>query len=334
MARKKYAVIIFLVMLLLVAMGIFYAYFYQQQKALADRRESLAATGTIEAKTIMTSFKVPGRIETLLFDEGATVEKGQELAVLETQEIEARLLQAEGSCQAAEGLAGQAEKAVSLTSQTVEAKIAQAEANLTNYQQKFDRVKSLHESGAIADSQFDEAANALKAAQGQLDEARAGREKVEVAQQEHLAAVGKAQQAQGVLQEAQTAMNNTRLKSPISGYITQKVIEEGEMLNAGTPVFEISDLKHPYVKVFIDERKIGRVYLQQAVEVRVDAFPRKVFPGKVVWISDAGQFAVQKAINEQYSHDIRSFEVKIDLPNDDLALKTGMTASVQFAEGK
>ncbi|MDD3269250.1 MAG: efflux RND transporter periplasmic adaptor subunit [Syntrophomonadaceae bacterium] len=330
--KKKNAVIIFLILAVIAAAGIFLAYFNHRQNELADKRESLTATGTIEAKTLMLSFKVPGKIQALLVDEGSLVEKGQEVAILESQELEAKYVQAEGANQAAMGLAGQAEKAVSINDQTIAAKIEQAEAALNNARQKYDRAKSLHDSGAISDSSFDEATNNLKASQGLLDEALAAQGKVEVARQEYAAALGKSRQAQGALEEAQAYLDNTHLKAPITGYVTQKYLEEGEMLNAGTPVMELTDLPHSYVKVFIDENKIGRVKLHQTAEVRVDAYPEQVFTGQVVWINDAGQFAVQKAINEQYSHDIRSFEVKIDLPNENLKLKTGMTAAVRILE--
>lgn len=332
--RKKNAVIIFLLLAVIAAAGIFYAYFYQMQSELAAERESLTATGTIEARTVMASFKVPGKIQALLLEEGSMVVKGQELAILESRELEAKYTQAEGAKQAAEGLAGQAEKAIRINEQTIAAKIEQAEAALTNARQKFERAKSLHDSGAISDSSFDEASNNLRAAQGMRDEAVAAQGKVEVARQEHLAALGKSQQAQGSLQEAQAYLDNTHLLAPITGCITQKYLDEGEMLNAGTPIMEISDLQHTFVKIFIDEHKIGRVKMDQAAEIKVDAFPGQVFTGKVVWINDAGQFAVQKAINEQYSHDIRSFEVKVDLPNEDLKLKTGMTATVKILEEK
>jgi len=119
----------------------------------------------------------------------------------------------------------------------------------------------------------------------------------------------------------------------MSGYITQKYLQLGEMLNAGTPVFEITDLAHTYVNIYISEDKIGRVQLNQEAEITVDAFPERVFKGKVVLVNGAGEFAVKKAINEQYEHDIRSFKVKIDVPNSDLALKTGMTARVKIIEG-
>ena len=88
----------------------------------------------------------------------------------------------------------------------------------------------------------------------------------------------------------------------------------GELVNAGTPVLEITDIEHTYVKVFISETKIGRVHLDQEAEVSVASFPDRVFKGRVVWINDAGDFAVRKAVSEQDEHDLRSFEVKIDLP--------------------
>ena len=344
--KKKIAVAVLLAVVVIGAASMLYGYFYHQQQALAVERNSLTATGTIEATTAMASFKVPGRINNFLANEGDRVEKGQELGTLEDAELRAKLAQAQGLSQAAQGSVQQAGDAVNLTSETVNASIEQAQAlvakaqvGVTNTKQQYDRVKVLHESGAASDSQLDQAANAyqaalsdLDAAQGKLNEALAARMQVQVAQSQSLAAAGNASAAQGGVQEAQAYLNNTHLKSPISGYITQKLLEAGEMVNAGTPVMEVTDLKHTYVKVYIDEKKIGRVQLGQTAEIKVDAYPHKVFKGKVVWINDAGQFAVHKAVNEQYNHDIRSYEVKIDLPNPKLELKTGMTATVKILE--
>ncbi len=343
---KTRAVLLLLLMLLTGTVSILYAYFYKHQLAMANESNSLTVTGTIEAKTVMASFKVPGKIDSILVKEGSAVEKGQELAVLDSREMEAKLLQAEGAYDAATGVAQQAGSNILLTEQSVDAAIkqaqavvSQAEVGLTDAQQKYQRVKTLYEGGAASDSTFDEASNNLavarskvEAAQGKLNEVLAAQIKVQLARAQYEAAIGQSKQAEGAVQEAQAYLDNTHLYSPISGYITAKMLEEGEMLNAGTPVFEITDLEHSYVKVFIDEKKIGRVRLNQEAMVKVEAYPEKVFRGKVVWINDAGEFAVHKAVNEQYNHDIRSFEVKIDLPNEFLELKTGMTATVSLIE--
>ncbi len=344
--QKKLTLLVFLALIIVTAL-IFFGYFYQNSITTAEEKEALTATGTIEAKSVMASFKVAGRISTLYVEEGSKVEKDQKLAELENSQLAAKLTQAQGAYQAALSQAEEAEKAIALTEQQIaatiarlEAKVAQAEVNLNDAKQLYDRMKVLHESEAISDSEFEKAQNGYEAAQQQLkeaqaalDEAIASKIKVQVAQSQYQAALGQSEQAKGALEEAQAYMNDTLLKSPISGYITQLFLEEGEMVNAGTPVFEITDLAHPYVKVYISERKIGRVRLNQPVEVKVDAYPNKTFKGKVVWINDAGEFAVKKAVSDQHEHDLRSFEVKIELPNPDLLLKVGMTATVKILEG-
>ncbi|MEN6460362.1 MAG: efflux RND transporter periplasmic adaptor subunit [Syntrophomonas sp.] len=343
--KKKKSVIILFVVLIA---GILFitGFFVKRQVTLNNQRDSLTATGTIEARTVMASFKIPGQIENLLVDEGSQVVAGQELAVLDSRELQAKLAQAQGAYQATQGQASQANSAIPLTSQTIEAAIQQAQAGVVkaqvgvkNARQKYDRAQSLFESGAASQSQLDEASDNYNAsqndqqlAQGKLNEALAARLKVQTSQYQYDAAVGQSNQAQGAIQEAQTYLDNTHLLAPTSGYITEKTLEQGEMISAGTPLFEITDLTHTYVKVFIDEQKIGRVKLNQTAQIKVDSFPNRVFTGRVVWINEAGQFAVKKAINDQYSHDIRSFEVKIDVPNNDLALKTGMTAMVTILE--
>ncbi|MEN6351321.1 MAG: efflux RND transporter periplasmic adaptor subunit [Syntrophomonas sp.] len=329
---KRNMVFLFLLILFIAAIVILVGYFSRQQAIVTQAHDSLTATGTIEATTVNAAFKIAGKIDQMYVDEGMEVKKDQVLAELDSREIKAKLVQAQGLDQAAERTVEQADKGVAATRQTVDAKIEQAQAGLTSAQQKYDRAKSLHDSGAIADSAFDDAVNNLQNYQGLLDEALAGRQKVAAAEAELLAAQGTSQQAKGGLQEVEAYMANTKLLSPINGFISIKYLEAGEMLNAGTPVFEISDLRDSYVKVYIDESKIGRVKLDQAAEVRVPAYPDQVFKGKVVKISDAGDFAVHKAINEMYSHDIRSFEVRVNIPNDDLHLKTGMTATVTILE--
>jgi HlyD family secretion protein len=345
-SNKKKGVFILLAALVIAGLAIIIGYFNHQENTLARVQNSLTATGTIEATTVNAAFKIPGKISKVHIDEGMEVKQGQVLAELESQEIAAKLAQARGAAAAAQGQSRQAEQAIPLTAESVEAAVQQAQAmvekaqvGVTNSQQQFERVEALHKEGAISTSDYDKAKNAydaalndMAAAQGKLNEALSARMKVTVVQHQHEAAQGQAEQAQGAVQEAQAYLDNTKLLSPINGFVTIKYLEAGEMLNAGTPVFEISDLRHSFVKVYIDEKKIGRVKLDQEVEVTVPAYPDKVFKGKVVKISDAGDFAVHKAVNEMHSHDIRSFKVKIDLDNKDLKLKTGMTASVTILE--
>ncbi|AQS60297.1 HlyD family secretion protein [Desulforamulus ferrireducens] len=344
--QKKKKIALFFLGLIAVTVLILGGYFYKKQANLAEERNSLTATGTVEATSVLASFKVPGRLAELLVDEGSLVKKGDLLAALETRELEAELAQALGAHEAAIANSRQAQEAIPLTSQQVEttiaqcqAKVEQAQVKLKSAQQTYDRMVELHKAGAISDSQFEDATNNYEAAKKVLEEAQAGlaqaeaaRLKVGVSQAQYEAALGQATQAQGAVEKATAYLENSKLKAPIGGFITQKYLEPGEMLSAGTPVLEITDLANTYVKVFISEQKIGRVQLGQQAEIRVAAFPDKVFKGEVVFINNAGEFAVKRAINEQYQHDLRSFEVKIAVPNPDYALKVGMTANVKILE--
>jgi len=340
------AIIIGIFLLIVIAAVLLFISQAKHQAAISRERDSLTATGTVEAKKVMASFKVPGKIANLLVDEGSKVEQGQDLASLDNRELTSKLTQARGAFEAASAQARQASGSVPLTSQQVEttieqtrAKVAQAEVGVTDAGQQLERARALHDSGAIANKSFDDAKNNFDLAQNKLNEAQSGldqalsaRLKVEVAQSQYEATVGQSNQAGGAVEEAQAYLDNSLLRAPISGYITQKLLEQGEMVNAGTPVLEITDIQHTYIKIFITESKIGRVRLGQAAEVTVDSFPDRVIPGKVVWINNAGDFAVHRAVNDQYEHDVRSFEVKVDVPNLDLVLKTGMTAHVKLVE--
>jgi HlyD family secretion protein len=343
--RGKAAISV-LFLLIIAATVLLFISLAKHQASVEMERDSLTATGTVEAKKVMASFKVPGKIATLQVEEGSKVEQDQELASLDTRELTAKLAQAAGAFEAASAQARQAGSSVSLTSQQVEAaieqaraKVAQAEVGVTSARQQLERVQELHKNGAISDSSLDDAKNNFDLAQNKLNEAQSGlnqalsaRLQVQVVQSQYEASLGQSNQAGGAVEEARAYLDNAVLKAPISGYITQKLLEQGEMVNAGTPVLEITDIEHTYIKIFITENKIGRVRLGQAAEVTVDSFPGRVIPGKVVWINNAGDFAVRKAVNDQYDHDIRSFEVKVDVPNPDLILKTGMTARVRLVE--
>lgn len=345
--KTKKKLLVALLVLVAIAITMFTGYFIKQNTVIAEERQSLTATGTIEAKQVTASFKIPGKLASVMVEEGFPVQEGQELATLENQQLLAKLTQAQGALEAAQGQASQAGNAVSLTEEQVEAtiaqlqaKVAQAEVGLTDAQQLYERVSVLFESGAVSANEYDQAKNNYDLAQGQLDEAQAGleqalaaRTQVQVAQSQHQAALGQITQAEGALEEIRSAIDDTVLRAPTAGYVTQKYLEAGEMLNAGTPVFQITDLENPYVKVFFSEEKIGRVHLGQEAEITVPAFPDKVFTGKVVWINEAGEFAVRKAVNEQHQRDLRSFEVKVDISNNaERSLKVGMTATVKLVE--
>jgi HlyD family secretion protein len=150
-ARKKACVAVLLIVIVAVATLIFWN-FDKKQQALAAEHDSLIATGTVEAPTVMASFKVEGQIASLPVSEGDQVVQGQEIARLDDTEITAQLVQAQGAASAAAAQVQEAGSAVPLASDQADSTIAQAqamlakaEAGLQDAQQKYDQAKGMSE---------------------------------------------------------------------------------------------------------------------------------------------------------------------------------------------
>ncbi|MGO0123427.1 HlyD family secretion protein [Desulfothermobacter acidiphilus] len=285
------------------------------------------------------------------------VEQADNNLAFQRQQVEAKIQQAQALvAQAQCGLRNVEEQA-----KKAEVGVKDAEDQLQNARDLYQRLQFLHAQGAVdarkleeARVAYERAQNACQAAQierqraqnacesarqklaeaqAALEQALSGRTGLTVFAAQAEAARGQAEQADGAVREARALLDNTRLLAPMAGFITRKFVEKGEMVNAGSPVYEVADLRHPYVKIYVSETKIGRVRLGQKAEIRVEAFPDRTFTGTVVRIAEAGEFAVKKPVSEQRGQDIRSFEVKIDLANPELLLKPGMTARVRLVQG-
>ena len=314
---------------------------------MAQREETVELTGNLEADEVMASFKVPGKILQFMVDEGDEVKKGQVIARLETDELKLKVSQAQAGIEAARAQLIKAETAVGLqsgvtSSQIEEARAAveRAQANLDVWTATWTRIQELYDHGAVSAQEKDKVEAEYKGARGQLAQAQAlltkaesGQLQVSLSEDDVAAARAGLALAQAQYDEARVYLNNATLKAPMDGIVTLRPMEPGETVGAGTPVLKITDLKNTFVKVYVPESKIGRVQLGQKCKVTTQSYPGKPFEGTVTWINPAGEFATQKAISDQYEQDIRSFEVKVNVPNPDLHLKTGMTATVTFLAG-
>ncbi|MDI6711226.1 MAG: efflux RND transporter periplasmic adaptor subunit [Bacillota bacterium] len=319
----------------------------REQQLLARRAEILEVTGTVEADEVMASFKVGGKVERFFADEGDEVRKGQVIARLETDELQVKVSQAKAALEAAKAQLVKAEASVGLQSgvtrsqvEEAEAAVEQARANLEVCEATWRRIQDLYNAGAVSAQERDKAEAEYKAAKGKLaqaeaalEKARSGRLQVSLSEDDVAAARAQVALAQAKYDEALVYLNNATLKAPLGGIVTLRPVEPGETVGAGTPVMRITDLKHTRVRVYVSESKIGRVRPGQKVKVTTEAHPGREFDGVVRWINPAGEFATEKAVNDQHDTDIRAFEVKVDVPNPDLELKTGMTAKVRFPAG-
>ena len=110
------------------------------------------------------------------------------------------------------------------------------------------------------------------------------------------------------------------LKSPIDGTIIDKHVSLGEVVSPERNLFTIADLSKVWIWIDIYERDLAGVHLEDDVAVRVDAFPKKTFNGKVAYIRN------------QVDPDTRTARARIDVTNVDGRLRPGMFATVTVTD--
>jgi len=169
----------------------------------------------------------------------------------------------------------------------------------------------------------------LREAQAALKLARSNLKNIEVTEKEVQAARAQVQAARAALELAEIQLGYTELRAPFEGVIVSRNVEPGEVATIGQEVISIADLSEVDLKIFVDETEIGRVKPGQRVDVKIDTFADKTYPGKVAFISPEGEFT-PKIIQTRKERVKLVYLVKIKIPNPDFELKTGMPADAWF----
>jgi HlyD family secretion protein len=167
----------------------------------------------------------------------------------------------------------------------------------------------------------------LAGSSASLVAAEAGRKEVEKLKLDLQALQAQRDQAKAALAIAEEDLKKSRLYSPFDGFVTVKDVEEGEYVQAGTPVITVADLDEVWVKTYVPETQLGRVYLGQKAEVISDTFPGKTYPGTVTFISPEAEFT-PKNVQTQEERVKLVYRIKVTLKNPKQELKAGMPVDV------
>ncbi len=164
----------------------------------------------------------------------------------------------------------------------------------------------------------------FKTAQANLEKAQKDLERFEALLQEKAATEYQVEGArlQVKLAEAQfiiakRQVEDSKIKSPVSGTIVMKMIETGMMVGPATPVITVADLSQIKVRVNVPEKDIYKLKINQPVEVTFEAIGKQKFNGKIYTISDKADEA-------------HTFIVEVLVPNPQGTIKSGMFATVDF----
>ncbi len=298
----------------------------------------ISTTGIIEATEVNIGAEISGRIKEIRFDEGDRVEKGDILILIESDEIEAQLHQAEANLQAAKAERENIEAGISLAKANIanaEAEIEKTGVIVDDAKRTLDRYKSLLEKGILSQSEYDSAKTRYDTTLAQLKSATALYESVKASYNSALAqmrsAEAKIRQATAAVALYEAQVKDTIIKSPITGTVILRAFEPGEIITPGTTILTIDDLDNIWARIDLEETLIGRINLGTGAVVKINAISARSFEGRVIEIGEEAQFATQRDVTRG-RQDIKTFRVKVSVPEGKGVLKPGMTVTVRFEE--
>lgn len=251
-----------------------------------DISSFLTVSGVIEPKEVVRVFaKSPGQVKELLVEEGSLVKKDDLLMRLDDEQVRLQVAQARASLEVAQAsLARTRAGARPQEISQAEAAVRQAKINLNSAEENYVKMEKLFSEGAVSEQQYDQAKNSYEIAKAQYQVATESHELVtEGASPEDIKTVeAQVRQASSALELAQSQLNNTIIKAPISGNVNAITVKTGELVSSAVPLLSIIDSNELYLKTGISEKDIASVQLGQLAEVFVDAFPGEKFAGEVV----------------------------------------------------
>ncbi len=216
-------------------------------------------------------------------------------------------------------------KQVPLSIETAEAELdharalgATADSNESNKRREFERVERLLRSAAASEEEVDQkrlawivarnelttASAAITTANKRLSEAKLGSERI-VEQRDAILALkakhakalahieeceARKAAAEATLAEAQSTLDDLTITAPSAGTVVARFVDEGEVVNAGSPLFDLVNLDRLYLQVYVPETQIGRLRLGLPAKIYTDAFPKEPFDATVRYIASEAEF--------------------------------------------
>jgi len=342
-ARNKFFIIL----------GIIFAISLGYYLFSTPRGSALDLIGLVDANQVVVSPQTPGRLATLLVDEGSQVKQGDLIATIDPSELEA---QARAAAATIDSLRSQvaATEATSVATQgstkssvsnaearleSTRAQLLQTEATLQRVESDSRRIIALAKQGVASDQESVQADANLKAqqaavkalqdqvtaAQADLDSAIANTHQAHAAQSTVASTRAQLLNAEAQLKQAEVRLGYTKIYAPVTGTVSVRAAREGEYLNPGQPIVTIVDFTDTWVRAAIPETNADHIGIGDTLRIRLPG--GTVTSGKVFFKSAEADFATQRDVSRS-KRDIKTIVLKVRLDNPKAAYVPGMTADV------
>ncbi|HEY5123142.1 MAG TPA: efflux RND transporter periplasmic adaptor subunit [Ignavibacteria bacterium] len=292
----------------------------------------IKASGTIETTNVTVSSKSNGQIKIITVKEGDQVKAGDVLLEIDHEMLDIQLRQSEAGTEFSDAqlklLKSGARKEDIRQSQE---SVNQAKTNLDQAKQDLERMKTLYETNTVTKKQYDDAASKYDITVAQYNSSRENYNKIKTLTRPEDIESARANVKKSVANTEAIKKNieDCKVIAPIDGFITQKYVELGENVVPSASLFKISDLKTVKLIIYVTEEELGKVKLGEKADITVDSFKDKVFSGEVIFISSEAEFT-PKNIQTPEERTKLVYAVKIQIPNPQFELKSGMPADAKI----
>lgn len=298
--------------------------------------ENKVEWGRADAKEIDVNSKIAGRVVELLVKEGDEVRAGQVIARIDKRDLEAKKAGYEANIAAIRAQQLQAASVTSMQTGMTQSALAAAQhaqakasSDLALAQADYERYSDLVASGAVSRQTFEQFQAKYEVAQATYEQAGASVRQAQAALGQHdvdvaneAATAKKLEQAQAALQEVEVSLDETEIRAPFDGVVTEKYVEEGSMVSNGTPLVAVQDPTDNWVDLKVPETQLEDFTVGQDITL-VGRDGKTQVMGTITDISKKAEFATQRATSERGdASDIVSFNVKIQINSP--VLRPGM----------
>lgn len=291
-------------------------------KTVKGENKSIAyfMSGKVQAdESTVIAAKINARPSEISVDIGSTVNKGDNVIIFDSKDLEAQVGQAQASVDVAQASlnkikSGSRPEQIQQATATLES----TKANYENAKSNNVRNKDVFDAGGIPKAQLDQSETACTAAESTYKSAQAALDMLNKGETAESIAVAEAQvkSAEAALNTAQVQLKNGTLSSPISGVVTAKNINIGELATMGAPLISIVNLDTIMINAYMPSTYINRVSVNQEVVIKVSEIPDKEFDGEIS--------VIDSAVDSKN----KNILVKVKFKEKDPLLKPGMFAEI------
>jgi HlyD family secretion protein len=309
--------------------------------------------GVVDGNEVVVSPQITGRIINLTVDEGSVVKKGDLIAQLDPAELQASLDAAKANVDSLEAQVNEANHNYSWMNGQTDASVTEAQARvvsaraqlgpahaqLARDQDDLKRMQQLFDKGEVSAQDRDHAEAAVRISQANvaaLEEAvkaeaaaqtvaQENRKQVDARKSAVTTTIAQLEQARASAAEVSAQLGYTKIYAPLDGIVSVRVAKQGEVVAQGSPIVVVVDVDHLWVHADVEETYIDSVEFGQKLRVKLPS--GDVIEGPVFFKGVENDFATQRDVSRT-KRDIKTFAIKVAIPNPGRRLFTGMTATV------